>query len=220
MMSVPITPGAPAWIRPTPCVTAVPYGHPDARRLTQALHAEQHGLYGFADDPDATPETDFDPPGLFLVARLGQEAIGCGGVRLLDEHTGEVKRMYVSIGARGYGTGRHLLGHLEQHAASRGATRIMLETGRRNAAALALYHRAGYLPCPSYVAERDPRVNRAMTKRLGSSSRGGDREDVLQQGRPGGVGAGAQGGELLGASDLRDAQVHPQLAASATRTAS
>ncbi|MFI8008494.1 GNAT family N-acetyltransferase [Streptomyces sp. NPDC086010] len=197
-------------------MAAVPYGHPDARRLTQALYAEQHGLYGFADDPDATPETAFDPPGLFLVAHLGQEAIGCGRVRLLDEHTGEVKRMYVSIGARGYGTGCYILGHLEQHAASRSATRIMMETGRRNAAALALYHRAGYLPCPSYVVGRDPRVNRAMTKGLGSSSRGGDREVVLQQGRPGGVDAGAQGGEFLGASELRDALMPPQLAASAT----
>ncbi|WP_250293586.1 GNAT family N-acetyltransferase [Streptomyces atroolivaceus] len=194
MTSVPTAPGAPAWIRPTPSVTAVPYNHPDARHLTQALRAEQLGLYGFADDPDATPEADFDPPGLFLVAHLGQEAIGCGGVRFLDEHTGEVKRMYVSIGARGQGTGRQLLGNLEQHAASRGATRIMLETGRRNAAALALYHRTGYLPCPSYVAGRDPRVNRAMTKRLGSSSCGGDREVVLQQGGSGGVDAGAQGG--------------------------
>ncbi|MET7503266.1 GNAT family N-acetyltransferase [Streptomyces microflavus] len=54
-----------------------------------------------------------------------------------------------------------LLEHLEQHAASRRARRILLETGRRNTAALALYNRAGYLPCPSYVAGRDPRVNRA-----------------------------------------------------------
>jgi ribosomal protein S18 acetylase RimI-like enzyme len=60
--------------------------------------------------------------------------------------------------------------NLERHAVSRGATRIMLETGGRNTAALALYRRTGDLPCPSYVAGRDPRVNRAMTKPLGSSS--------------------------------------------------
>ncbi len=68
--------------------------------------------------------------------------------------------MYVSGDARGHGIGRYLLEHLERHAASRGVTRIMLETGRRKTAALALYHRVGYLPCPSYVAGRDPRVNR------------------------------------------------------------
>ncbi|MFJ8794280.1 GNAT family N-acetyltransferase [Streptomyces sp. NPDC102462] len=170
-MTMPTVPGSPAAIRLTPSVTAAPYDHPDARRLTQALRAEQLGLYGFADDPDTTPEADFDPPGLFLIAHVGEEAVGCGGVRLLDEHTAEIKRMYVSGEARGYGIGQRLLAHLERHAASRGATRIMLETGRRNTAALALYRRAGYLPCPSYVAGRDPRVNRAMTKPLGSSSR-------------------------------------------------
>ncbi|MFB7999732.1 GNAT family N-acetyltransferase [Streptomyces sp. NPDC056002] len=89
---------------------------------------------------------------------------------MLDEHTAEIKRMYVSGDARGHGIGRYLLHHLERHAASRGATQIVLETGRRNTAALALYRRAGYLPCPSYVVGRDPRVNRAMTKPLGSSS--------------------------------------------------
>ncbi|WP_063835934.1 GNAT family N-acetyltransferase [Actinacidiphila yeochonensis] len=171
MTFVPTASDAPAAIRLTPSVIAAPYDHPDARRLTQALRAEQHTLYGFADDPDATPEADFDPPaGLFLIANVGDEAVGCGGVRLLDEHTAEIKRMYVSGVARGHGIGRYLLERLEQHAVSRGAKRIMLETGRRNSAALALYHRAGYLLCPSYVAGRDPQVNRAMTKALGSSS--------------------------------------------------
>ncbi|MFD4788846.1 GNAT family N-acetyltransferase [Streptomyces sp. NPDC058459] len=154
----------------TPSIAAARYDHPDARRLTQALRAEQLGLYGFADDPDTTPVADFDPPKLFLIAHIDEEAVGCGGVRLLDEHTAEIKRMYVSREARGHGIGRYLLQHLERHAASRGATQIVLETGRRNTAALTLYRRAGYLPCASYVAGRDPRVNRAMTKPLGSSS--------------------------------------------------
>ncbi|MDW6057914.1 GNAT family N-acetyltransferase [Streptomyces sp. FXJ1.4098] len=109
---------------------------------------------------------------MFLIARvgLGEEPVGCGGVRLLDEHTAEIKRMFVADQARGHGIGRYLLEQLERHAVSRGATRIMLETGRRNTAALALYHRTGYELCPSYVPGRDHRVNRAMTKRLGSSS--------------------------------------------------
>ncbi|MEU9270085.1 GNAT family N-acetyltransferase [Streptomyces sp. NPDC048251] len=170
MTSVPTASDALAAIRLTLTVTAAPYDHPDARRLTHVLRAEQLGLYGFADDPDTTPEADFDPPGLFLIAHVDEEAVGCGGVRLLGEHTAEIKRMYVSGEARSHGIGRYLLEHLEQHAASRGAMRITLETGRRNTAALALYHRTGYLPCPSYVAGRDPRVNRAMTKALGSSS--------------------------------------------------
>ncbi|MEV7465420.1 GNAT family N-acetyltransferase [Streptomyces kronopolitis] len=171
MTSTPTATDEQAAIHLTPSVSAVPYDHPDARRLTQALRAEQLGLYGFADDPDTTPEADFDPPhGLFLIARIGDDPVGCAGVRLLDDHTAEIKRMYVSGEARGHGIGRYLLQHLEQHAVSRGATRIMLETGRRNTAALALYRRTGYAPCPPYVPGRDHAINRAMTKSLDSAS--------------------------------------------------
>ncbi|MFJ9623315.1 GNAT family N-acetyltransferase [Streptomyces sp. NPDC101181] len=149
-------------IRPSPSLTTVPYDHPEARRLTRALRSEQLTLYGFADDPDTTPETDFNPrDGLFLIAHIGSEAVGCGGVRRLDEHTAEIKRTYVGGDVRGHGVGRSLLEHLERHAADSGATRVMLETGRRNTAALALNQGAGYLPCPSYVAGRDHQVNRA-----------------------------------------------------------
>ncbi|MFD7919661.1 GNAT family N-acetyltransferase [Streptomyces sp. NPDC059740] len=171
MTSTPTATDDQAAIHLTPSVSAVPYDHPDARRLTQALRAEQLGLYGFADDPDTTPEADFDPPhGLFLIARIGDDPVGCAGVRLLDDHTAEIKRMYVSGEARGHGIGRRLLEHLEQHAVRCGARRIMLETGRRNTAALALYHRTGYVPCPPYVPGRDHAINRAMTKSLSSAS--------------------------------------------------
>lgn len=169
---MPPGPDARGAIHLTPSVTAALYDHPDARRLTRDLHTEQLALYGFADDLDTTPGADFDPPrGLFLIARVGEEPIGCGGIRLLDEHTAEIKRMYVAGQARGHGIGRYLLALLERHAVSRGATRIMLETGRLNTAALALYRHTGYLPCPSYVPGRDQRVNRAMTKHLNGSPR-------------------------------------------------
>lgn len=80
MTSVPTAPDAPPAIRLTPSVIAASYAHPDARRLTQDLRAEQLGLYGFADDPDTTPEADFDPPhGLFLTAHVGERRLGVEG---------------------------------------------------------------------------------------------------------------------------------------------
>lgn len=168
MTSTPAAPDSPPATSPPDSVTPAPYDHPDARRLTQALRAEQLGLYGFADDPDTTPEADFDPPsgGLFLIARQDGEPIGRGEIRLHDEHTAEIKRMCVAEQARGHGIGRYILDCLERHAAARGATRIILETGKYNTAALGLYHRAGYEPCQSYVPGRDHQVNRAMTKSL------------------------------------------------------
>ncbi|MFG2426021.1 GNAT family N-acetyltransferase [Streptomyces sp. NPDC048448] len=155
--------GESAWL-----LREVSYGHPDARRLTQALYREQVATYGFADDPTDTPAAHFDPPdGLFLIAHRDGVAVGCGGIRLLDANTAEIKRMYVAQPARGQGLGRHILQSLEDQAASRGAMQIVLETGVSNHGALALYQNSGYRSRPSYVPSRDPLVNRALTKQLG-----------------------------------------------------
>ncbi|WP_393072233.1 GNAT family N-acetyltransferase [Streptomyces sp. LN704] len=155
--------GESAWL-----LREVSYGHPDARCLTQALYREQVATYGFADDPTDTPTAHFDPPhGLFLIAHRDGVAVGCGGIRLLNANTAEIKRMYVTATARGQGLGRHILQSLEDQAASRGATQIVLETGASNHGALALYQNSGYRPRPSYVSGRDPFVNRALTKQLG-----------------------------------------------------
>lgn len=145
----------------------VPYSHPDARRLTRALHADQLSRYGFADDPETTPPTTFDPPeGLFLLVYLGAAAVGCGGVRTRAPGTAEIKHMFVQPATRGHGLGPVLLNHLETWAAERGAASCLLETGVRNREALSLYPRCGYRPIPSYVAGRDPAVNRAFGKQL------------------------------------------------------
>lgn len=155
-----------------PRLSTVPYDHPDAHYLTRALHLDQVATYGFAEDPGETPAAQFDPPqGLFLIAHHDGGAVGCGGIRLLDAETAEIKRMYVKESARGNGLGRHILECLERHAAVNGAIQLVLETGFRNHDALALYQRCGYTPRSSYVPGRDPRVNRALTKRLGFPGR-------------------------------------------------
>ncbi|GAB2793437.1 GNAT family N-acetyltransferase [Streptomyces daliensis] len=152
-----------------PSLTVVPYSHPEARRLTWELHAEQASVYGFADAPDDTPARDFElPRGLFVIARThgASEAVGCGGWRLLTPQTAEIKRMYVAASARGQGLGRQILSFLEDEAAAHGVTQLVLETGARNHSALTLYRNSGYLPRTPYVSGRDTSVNRAMTKTL------------------------------------------------------
>ena len=55
-------------------------------------------------------EHELTPPnGLFLVARLREEAVGCGGCRLHANAPAEIKRMWVAKRARGLGLGRCLL---------------------------------------------------------------------------------------------------------------
>ena len=69
--------------------------------------------------------------------------------------------------SRGHGVGRALLSWLEGHATAAGAHRTILETGVRNAAAIALFTSAGYQPVDRYVEGRDPEINRAYGRSLG-----------------------------------------------------
>jgi GNAT superfamily N-acetyltransferase len=54
--------------------------------------------------------------GVFLVARRGGVAVGCGAVRLLEGGDAEVKRMYTIPEVRGQGVGRAILVALEAKA--------------------------------------------------------------------------------------------------------
>ncbi|WP_028059734.1 GNAT family N-acetyltransferase [Candidatus Solirubrobacter pratensis] len=90
-------------------------------------------------------EGAFEEPGAaFLVLYEDDRAVGCGGVRLLSPEIAEVKRMFVTAGARRRGHGRRLLGELEAIAAAAGARRVRLLTTGALAEALQLYRAADY----------------------------------------------------------------------------
>jgi putative acetyltransferase len=123
-----------------------------SRALVQALNAELSAAYS---EPAANhfgldPEDVAEGRGAFLVVRLDGTPVGCGAVRLLDAETGELKRMYVAPAARGTGLGRRLVAALEAEARALGARRLVLETGTRQYAALALYRATGFHPIPLY----------------------------------------------------------------------
>lgn len=84
------------------------------------------------------------PSGLLVLARLHGEAVGVGGLKLLDDRVGEIKRVWVSPAARGLGLGRRLLADLESRAREHGCVRVRLDTNRTLTEAIALYRSAGY----------------------------------------------------------------------------
>lgn len=90
------------------------------------------------------------PKGAFLVARVAGRAVGCVGVRWLDEATGEVKRMYVGPGGRGLGLGRLLLSAAHDAIRASGRTRSRLDTRGELTEAIGLYRAAGYREIPRY----------------------------------------------------------------------
>lgn len=123
-----------------------------SRALIQALNAELNGAYPepganhFSLDPTEVAEGR----GAFLVVYHEGTPVGCGAVRALDTETGELKRMYVSPAVRGLGLGRRLVEALEAEARELGLRRLVLETGTRQEAALALYRAAGFHPIPLF----------------------------------------------------------------------
>ena len=119
-----------------------------SRALIDSLNAELSGVYP---EPGANhfhldPEEVADGRGTFLVVYRGGTPVGCGALRLLDAETAELKRMYVSPIVRGSGLGRRLVAALEAEARALGVRRLVLETGVRQAAALALYRATGFHP--------------------------------------------------------------------------
>lgn len=85
------------------------------------------------------------PHGAFLIARLGARPVGCGALRLIDERTGEVKRLWVSFEARRHGIARRILVELEAMARQRGLAILRLDTNRALTEAHALYRRLGFV---------------------------------------------------------------------------
>ncbi|PIE27796.1 MAG: GNAT family N-acetyltransferase [Micrococcales bacterium] len=126
--------------------------HPDARELIEQVQQEYVVRYG---EPDATTVSadQFDPPqGLFAVG-YGSAAVpvASGGWRYMPQLSGqvatyEIKRMFVTPAMRGRGYARTMLAYLEDAAAAAGAQRLVLETGRRQPEAMALYRSCGYRP--------------------------------------------------------------------------
>ncbi len=84
------------------------------------------------------------PAGLFLVATLRGEPIGCGALRFHGDEPVYLKRMWIAESARGLGIGRRLLTELEGRAVAEGVRVVRLETNKTLAEAISLYHSAGY----------------------------------------------------------------------------
>jgi DNA-binding MarR family transcriptional regulator/GNAT superfamily N-acetyltransferase len=112
----------------------------------------------------ATPEQLRPPAGLFVVATLHGEPVGCGALKLHRRGPSELKRMWVSPSARGLGLGRRLLAELEEQARAHGVRTLRLETNRNLTEAIALYRSSGYLEIPAFNDE--PYAHHWFEKRL------------------------------------------------------
>lgn len=124
-----------------------------ARGLIHALCSEMSERYGTPPSPFSLAEASA-PRTAFLVARLRGQPVGCGAFRWLDDHTAEIKRMYVAPAGRRQGIARCLLLELERHASDFGYRVVRLETGIRQPEAQRLYESLGYQRIPAFGCYR------------------------------------------------------------------
>ncbi|RZK18716.1 MAG: N-acetyltransferase [Hymenobacter sp.] len=85
-----------------------------------------------------------------VVAYLADQPVGCGAFKEFELGAVEIKRMYVRPAQRRQGVAQAVLGELEKWATELDYRAAVLETGRRQPEAIALYQRNGYAFVPNY----------------------------------------------------------------------
>jgi len=139
---------------------------PEALALLAASHAFMAGRY----PPEHNYQLDADAltgPGIsFLIARMGEQTVGCGAVATANGH-GEIKSMFVAPAARRTGLGLRLLAALEGVARDAGLAMLYLETGVHEAAAIGLYEKAGFVRRGAFGDYKENPHSVFMEKRLG-----------------------------------------------------
>lgn len=141
-----------------------------ARFCIQSYVRELDTRFDTGFDPSRSISADAgelsEPAGLLLVARLRDEPIGCGALKLHGTEPAEIKRMWVAPTARGLGVGRRILAELERNARRRGVGSVRLETNKILREATGLYRSAGYVEVDPFNDERY--AHHWFEKRLGT----------------------------------------------------
>jgi GNAT superfamily N-acetyltransferase len=106
------------------------------------LDGEEHSFYAQFNKTDALKYV--------IVAYDGDTAVGCGAIKNYSKDTMEVKRMYVSINKRGQGVASSVLKELEKWAVELNYNKCVLETGKKQPEAIALYKKNNYKIIPNY----------------------------------------------------------------------
>jgi len=105
---------------------------------------------GFTAELAALPAPYVPPDGALLVAHAGGVVAGCVALRRLDEHAGEIKRLYVRPAYRSGGLGRRLVEAVIAAANAAGYRALRLDTLPSMASAQALYRRVGFVEIAAY----------------------------------------------------------------------
>ena len=125
----------------------------EARRLVQE-YADSLGIdlsfQDFARELQQLSEEYAPPRGCFVVAQIGERAVGCGGFRPFRSQICEMKRLYVVPAAQHGGVGRTIATFLVGEAKRRGYEAMVLDTLPTMTSARSLYSTLGFAQIEPY----------------------------------------------------------------------
>jgi GNAT superfamily N-acetyltransferase len=146
-------------------ITRTHSDNPDFQKLTDLLDDELCRIYN-------TKKEDFEDynritglPTVILVYEKGQP-IACGCFRIFDAQTVELKRMFVLPEFRGSGIATSMVRELEEWAIELGYQYAVLETGKGQPAAIAMYEKLGYQFTEHFSPEDSLQISVCMKKAL------------------------------------------------------
>lgn len=105
---------------------------------------------GFAEELACLPGLYARPHGRLLLARLGQEPVGCVALRPRGDVVGEMKRLFVRQAYQGQGLGRALAERVVAEARIIGYSSLVLDTLPPMANAIRLYEALGFVRRSAY----------------------------------------------------------------------
>ena len=150
----------------------------DFRELVALLDADlrirdgaEHSFYAQFNKIDKIREV--------VVAYENGRAVGCGAFREYSQNAAEIKRMFVREENRGRGVAKRILTELESWARELNFSECVLETGKKQPEAIALYRKSGYEIIPSYGQYLNVENSVCMKKSL-SAVRGNAEESGLK----------------------------------------
>ena len=139
--------------------------HPDFIELVRHLDAdlaerdgEDHSFYAQFNKIDKIKYA--------IVAYEDERPAGCGAIKEYSPDTMEVKRMYTSPENRGKGIASKVLSELELWASELSYAKCILETGKRQPEAIALYNKRGYQVIPNYGQYADVEDSVCFEKKI------------------------------------------------------
>ncbi len=139
--------------------------NPDFKKLVTALDAD----LAIRDGEEHAFFSQFNKISTLKYAIVAYEnatPVGCGAARDFSADAMEIKRMYVPPEHRGKGIASKLLKELEQWIKDLNYSRCVLETGKKQPEAIALYKKHGYQIIPPYGQYKNVENSVCFEKKL------------------------------------------------------